>query len=146
MHRSTFLLALLSVPIGLAGCVTSEGLPDDGIATADGTSGDTDDTDSSDTDDSMGSTDSDDSAGSDSDGTDTSDEEPEACNVPSPYTGGWDVGCCQAEVAPQNGWSPGQVGVNTIMPDWTMTDQFGDSVRLYDFCHDAIYFEYSAVW
>ena len=60
--------------------------------------------------------------------------------------GGWDIGCCQDEIAPQNGWSPGGVGVGTIMPYYTFTDKFGEAVRLYDFCHDAVWFEYVALW
>lgn len=73
--------------------------------------------------------------------------DPPVCDPPSPYMGGWDIGCCQQEVAPQNGWSPGGVQAGTIMPDWTFdVDQFGEPVRLYDFCHDAIWFEYVALW
>jgi hypothetical protein len=80
----------------------------------------------------------------DGDGTDTDD--PPACDGTSPYMGGWDIGCCQDEVPPQNGWFPGGINVGTIMPDWLLTDQFGEMVRLYDFCHDAIWFEYVALW
>jgi hypothetical protein len=71
--------------------------------------------------------------------------EPE-CDGTSPYMGGWDIGCCQDDVAPQNGWSPGGVHVGTIMPDWTLTDQFGEALRMYDFCHETIWFEYVALW
>lgn len=69
-----------------------------------------------------------------------------ACDGTSPYMGGWDIGCCQDDVPAQNGWSPGGVHVGTIMPDWTMTDQFGEAFRLYDFCHNAVWFEYVALW
>jgi hypothetical protein len=69
-----------------------------------------------------------------------------ACDGTSPYMGGWDIGCCQDDVPPQNGWAPGGVNVNTIMPDWTLMDQFGEAVRMYDFCHDAVWFEYVALW
>ena len=71
--------------------------------------------------------------------------EPEGCNVESPYMGGWDIGCCQDEVVP-TAWAAGGVTAGSVLPDWTVNDQFGDAVRLYDFCHDAIYFEYAAVW
>jgi hypothetical protein len=71
--------------------------------------------------------------------------EPVECDGTSPYMGGWDIGCCQDEIVP-NGWAPGGVQVGTIMPDWTLTDQFGEAVRLWDFCHDAIWFEYVALW
>lgn len=79
----------------------------------------------------------------DGDGDPTGD--PPGCDGTSPYMGGWDIGCCQDEIVP-NGWSPGGVHVGTIMPDWTLTDQFGEAVRLWDFCHDAIWFEYVALW
>jgi cobalamin biosynthesis protein CobT len=73
--------------------------------------------------------------------------EPEECNPPTPYlAGGWDIGCCQDEIEPQNGWAPGGVHVGTIMPDHTYTDQFGEALRLYDFCHEAVYYEYVALW
>lgn len=72
--------------------------------------------------------------------------DPPECDGTSPYMGGWDIGCCQDEVDPQNGWQPGGVHAGTIMPDWTLTDQFGEALRLYDFCHEAIWFEYVALW
>ena len=79
-------------------------------------------------------------------GTEEGENMEDVCDVESPYMGGWDIGCCQDEVLPQNGWGPGQVFVGTIMPDYVVGDQFGDMVRLYDFCHDAVYFEYAAIW
>ncbi|KIG19617.1 hypothetical protein DB30_00126 [Enhygromyxa salina] len=81
----------------------------------------------------------------DGDGDTGETSEPVGCNVPSPYMGGWDIGCCQDDIVP-NGWSPGGIYAGTIMPDWTLQDQFGENVRLYDFCHEAIYFEYVALW
>ncbi|WP_146659320.1 TlpA family protein disulfide reductase [Enhygromyxa salina] len=75
----------------------------------------------------------------------TGDGDGDPCNGDSPYMGGWDIGCCQNQVAP-GGWQPGQIGPGTVVPDWTFNDQFGDAVRLYDFCHEAIYFEYVALW
>jgi hypothetical protein len=82
----------------------------------------------------------------DGDGDPTTDTGEPACDGTSPYMGGWDIGCCQDEIDPQNGWSPGGVHVGTIMPDYTFTDQFGEALRLYDFCHDAVWFEYVALW
>ena len=82
----------------------------------------------------------------DTSATETGDPLEEVCDVESPYQGGWSIGCCQDEILPQNGWSPGGVFVGTIMPDYYFGDQFGEEVRLYDFCHNAIYFEYAAVW
>lgn len=132
MRSTLFSVAVvgLSIPLALAGCESGsgdnsfldEGTDDNGDTTGDGdTDGDGTDTD-----------------------TDTEGEEL-GCNVESPYMGGWDIGCCQDEIVP-NGWSPGAVQAGTIMPDWTFNDQFGEAVRLYDFCHEAIYFEYVALW
>ena len=131
MRRTLFSVALLSLsaPLALAGCDSGDGEDPilGGETVGDGDMGDGDG----------------DSAGSE-DGTDTEGEEV-GCNVESPYMGGWDIGCCQDEIVP-NGWSPGGVYAGTIMPDWTLNDQFGEAVRLYDFCHEAVYFEYVALW
>lgn len=82
----------------------------------------------------------------DGDGDPTGDGDGEAdCPSNGPYQGGWDTGCCQDAVVP-TGWFPGGIGPNSVLPDWTFTDQFGDAVRIYDFCHEAIYFEYVAFW
>jgi hypothetical protein len=82
----------------------------------------------------------------DGDGPDTTTgTDPNACDVPSPYQGGWRIGCCQDEITPTP-WNPGGIGQGSVLPDWTFTDQFGDSLRVWDFCHDAIYFEYVAFW
>ena len=46
----------------------------------------------------------------------------------SPYAGGWDIGNCQESI-PLDG---------STSYDWIGFDQFGDEVRLYDFCHKAV--------
>lgn len=100
-------------------------LPDDGIADGTGEA---------------------DTGDGDGDDPDTGMMEDPCADYPSPYMGGWDIGCgCQDEIA-QNGWSPGGVAAGTILPDWTFNDQYGDAVRIWDFCHNAIYFEYVAFW
>jgi cytochrome oxidase Cu insertion factor (SCO1/SenC/PrrC family) len=58
----------------------------------------------------------------------------------SPYEGGWDIGGCQSDIGPANN----QVG--GILEDFTFTDQFGDQVRLYDFCHKAVLIAEGAFW
>ncbi|PRQ04608.1 hypothetical protein ENSA5_06130 [Enhygromyxa salina] len=67
------------------------------------------------------------------------------CIGGTPYAGGWDIGCCQDDIVP-GAWSPGQVSAGAVLPDWIFSDQYGDAVRVYDFCHEAIYFEYAAMW
>jgi hypothetical protein len=51
----------------------------------------------------------------------------------SPYQGGWDVGDCQDEMASQ-------------VADFFLTDSFGDQIRLYDFCHKAIFLTAGSFW
>lgn len=130
-------VALLSLSLGgalvVSGCVDDGGGGEgvDGTGDTDGLGDDTD-----------GGTDE---SGDGTDGTDETGETGDDCNPESPYMGGWDIGCCQDEVV-QNGWQPGNTPPGTVLPDWTFTDQFGEPVRIYDFCHEAIYFEYVAFW
>jgi len=58
----------------------------------------------------------------------------------SPYVGEWDIGNCQDQVTPSG------TGVGQVVPDFLLTDQFGDQVRLYDFCHKAVYLVEGAFW
>lgn len=58
----------------------------------------------------------------------------------SPYEGGWDVGACQDDIGP----ATNQVG--GVLEDLVFTDQFGEQVRLYDFCHKAILIAEGAFW
>lgn len=58
----------------------------------------------------------------------------------SPYAGGWDIGTCQDQISPTG------TGVGQVVPDFLLYDQFGDQVRLYDFCHEAVYIVAGAFW
>jgi thiol-disulfide isomerase/thioredoxin len=58
----------------------------------------------------------------------------------SPYQGGWDIGDCQGEIGSATNDPGGALG------DITFTDAFGDEVRLYDFCHKAIWLVEGAFW
>lgn len=83
-----------------------------------------------------------DDAGGDTMGDDAGADSGEVGDGPpeSPYQGGWDIGDCQNDIpAPTN--DPG----GTI-EDLTFTDQYGDVVRLYDFCHKAILLVEGAFW
>lgn len=53
--------------------------------------------------------------------------EPEVDPPDSPYAGGWDIGECQQTISG-----------TSVASDFTASDQFGDDVRLYDFCHKAV--------
>lgn len=57
-----------------------------------------------------------------------------------PYTGGWAIGDCNDAIS-STGNSPGQVA-----QDFTLTDQYGDTVRLHDFCDRAVLLVSSASW
>ncbi len=59
---------------------------------------------------------------------------------PSPYTGGWDIGTCQGDISPTG------TGVGQVVPDFLLIDQYGDAVRLHDFCHKAVYIVAGAFW
>ena len=58
----------------------------------------------------------------------------------SPYIGGWDVGNCQDSINATG------TGVGDVVPDFVLTDQHGDQVRLYDFCHKAVFLVAGAFW
>ena len=47
-----------------------------------------------------------------------------------PYAGGWPIGACRDDHEGEStGWSVGAVVKNTSLPD-----QYGDTVRVHDFC------------
>jgi hypothetical protein len=152
-------LSLIGVAFVVTGCVIDDDGQNpfgDGVGTydtyatsegdGDGDPGNTDDPSGDGDGDSTGDGDADPTTG-DGDADPTTgdgDGDPPGCDGESPYMGGWDIGCCQDQVV-GGGWQPG-AGVGATIPDWTFTDQHGDAVRIYDFCHDAIYFEYVALW
>lgn len=59
---------------------------------------------------------------------------------PTPYQGGWDIGGCQSEVTGATDDPGGAIS------DFSFTDQFGETVRLYDFCHKAVLIVEGAFW
>lgn len=76
------------------------------------------------------------------DGDSSGGEEPPPEDEPpgSPYVGGWDIGDCQDDIVPTG------TGVGQVVPDLLLYDQFGDQVRLHDFCHEAVYIVGGAFW
>ncbi len=58
----------------------------------------------------------------------------------SPYLGGWDIGDCQDSIVATG------TGVGQVVPDFVLGDQNGDQVRLYDFCHKAVFLVAGAFW
>jgi hypothetical protein len=57
-----------------------------------------------------------------------------------PYTGGWDIGQCRWDI------SDGSVAVGDVAPNFAGVDQFGDTVRLHDFCHEAVLVVTGSEW
>jgi hypothetical protein len=54
----------------------------------------------------------------------------------SPYVGGWDIGTCQDDI----------VAGGDVVADFQLLDSHGDTVRLYDFCHKAVFLTDGAFW
>ena len=59
----------------------------------------------------------------------------------SPYTGEWPVGACADDVGPGEGYKKGDV-----IPDFSLMDQFGDTVHIRDFCNRTIAVYGAAFW
>ena len=57
-----------------------------------------------------------------------------------PYAGGWTIGACRDDVEP-TGNAAGQVA-----NDFALTDQFGDTVHLHDFCDRVVWLVFAAFW
>lgn len=59
-----------------------------------------------------------------------------------PYTGGWPIDSCRADMAgEETGTAEGDVA-----PGWELTDQFGETVRLHDFCGKVVLLVSAAFW
>ena len=57
-----------------------------------------------------------------------------------PYAGGWPIGSCRSQIEP-TGNTEGEVASN-----FSMLDQYGESVELYAFCDKVVYITFAAVW
>jgi hypothetical protein len=57
-----------------------------------------------------------------------------------PYLGGWPMDPCADEIV-ETGYDQGD-----IAPDFDLIDQFGDPVRLYDFCDHTVLLASAAFW
>ncbi len=58
-----------------------------------------------------------------------------------PYTGGWPIGECRDSLSADTSLAPGNVA-----PNFELTDMYGDTVRLHDFCHMAVLVVTGAGW
>jgi hypothetical protein len=57
-----------------------------------------------------------------------------------PYTGGWAIGACRDDLVATGN------GVGQVTSDFALTDQFGDTVSLYDFCDREVLLVGAAFW
>ncbi len=57
-----------------------------------------------------------------------------------PYTGGWAIGACRHDLS-----STGH-DVGEVADDFELTDQFGDSLSLHDFCDREVLMVSAAFW
>lgn len=58
-----------------------------------------------------------------------------------PYEGGWDIGACRNDIESTGGYDVGDVPEN-----FSLKDQFGETVQLYDFCDKTVYILFQAFW
>ncbi|MBA2319971.1 MAG: hypothetical protein H0V89_02345 [Deltaproteobacteria bacterium] len=57
-----------------------------------------------------------------------------------PYAGGWPIAACRTDIV-ETGNQVGDVAAN-----FKLTDAFGDTVHLYDFCDRTVLLIYAAFW
>ncbi len=57
-----------------------------------------------------------------------------------PFQAGWQMDACRNDVGGE-GW-----GVGDVSNDFGLMDQFGENVRLHDFCNQAVYLVFAAFW
>lgn len=57
-----------------------------------------------------------------------------------PYQNGWKIDSCRSSVE-STGQSEGEVASN-----FEMLDQFGETVKLHDFCDQVVYMVFAAFW
>lgn len=83
-------------------------------------------------------------ADTDGDGWDDGDElggntDPTAA-ADHPYTGGWAIGACRHDLVPSG------TDVGDVAPDFALTDQFGETLHLHDFCDREVLLVSAAFW
>jgi len=57
-----------------------------------------------------------------------------------PYEGGYKIGACRHDIDPTGD------GVGQITANFSLPDQYGDNVKLHDFCDDTVLLVSSAFW
>ncbi len=59
-----------------------------------------------------------------------------------PYTGGWEIDACRAQMDDEGTGT----AVGDVAPNFALTDQYGDTLRLHDFCGKAVEIVSAAFW
>lgn len=59
-----------------------------------------------------------------------------------PYTGGWPIDACREDMDDAGTGSD----VGDVAANFALTDQFGDTLKLHDFCGKVVLIESSAFW
>lgn len=59
-----------------------------------------------------------------------------------PYAGGWEIDACRSQM-PEEGTG---TTVGEIAPNFALTDQHGEELRLHDFCGKAVEIVAAAFW
>ena len=54
-----------------------------------------------------------------------------------PYTGGWPIDACRNDLEPTG------MAVGDVINDVTLLDQYGDEIRLHDFCDHTVLIEHA---
>ncbi len=57
-----------------------------------------------------------------------------------PYAGGWKIGACRDDIEATG------TGEGDVSNDFELMDQFGEMVRLHDFCDNVVYVVFAAFW
>jgi hypothetical protein len=57
-----------------------------------------------------------------------------------PYQGGWQMDDCRNDIVGES------VAVGSIAPNFALLDQYGDTLRLHDFCGQAVMLVFGAGW
>lgn len=59
-----------------------------------------------------------------------------------PYTGGWKIDACKADMDDAGTGTD----IGDVAPNFSLTDQYGDTLSLHDFCGKVVLIESSAFW
>ncbi len=56
-----------------------------------------------------------------------------------PYIGGWPIDSCRNDIEGSDSWAEGNIVSDTV----TFTDQYGEQLKLHDFCNHVVLLEHA---